>query len=130
MGACCSDEQPPTSVTIIPQPSQYPPQNAYNPSVVQPQPMPVPLMYPATAPVNLFTNPDDLGYRWVHKYPGAPMPPHAVQGGHDIDGSPIFVGRAYHNGDMVPAKVVPTHDVAYVSFGGQEVPKSEFEVSQ
>jgi hypothetical protein len=30
-----------------------------------------------------------------------------VRGGIDSDGDPIFVGRAFHEGDMIPAKVIP-----------------------
>ena len=30
-----------------------------------------------------------------------------VRGGIDADGSVIYVGRAFHNGDMIPAKVIP-----------------------
>lgn len=40
----------------------------------------------------------------------------------------IFVGRAYHEGDLLPAKVIPDKGIAYVSFGGQELPVTEFEL--
>jgi len=30
-----------------------------------------------------------------------------VRGGIDADGSVIYVGRAFHAGDMIPAKVIP-----------------------
>lgn len=30
-----------------------------------------------------------------------------VRGGIDSDGSVIYVGRAFHEGDMIPAKVIP-----------------------
>ena len=58
------------------------------------------------------------------------MPPTAVVGGRDIDGSTIYVGRAYHEGDMLPAKVIPDRNVAYVCHNGEEHPKHDFEVSK
>ncbi|KAL5273901.1 hypothetical protein ACFFRR_000579 [Megaselia abdita] len=56
------------------------------------------------------------------------IPPNAFPAGHDSDGTPIFVGRAYHSGDMLPAKVVPTKNKAYVAFGGVEHEKYDIEV--
>jgi len=44
------------------------------------------------------------------------------------DGGPIFVCRAWHEGELIPGKLVPTHGVAYVSFGGQEHKKDAYEV--
>lgn len=52
-----------------------------------------------------------------------------VTGGRDCDGSTIYVGRAFHDGDMLPAKVIPDKGVAYVCHGGEEHPKDEFEVN-
>lgn len=57
------------------------------------------------------------------------VPMDAVVAGHDIDGSQIYVGRAYHEGDLIPAKVIPSKQVAYVPHGGQEIPKNEYQVS-
>lgn len=57
------------------------------------------------------------------------MPENAVVGGRDSDGSTIYVGRAYHEGDMLPAKVIPDKNVAYVCHNGEEHPKDEFEVN-
>lgn len=31
-----------------------------------------------------------------------------VRGGIDSDGSVIFVGRAFHEGDMMPCKIIPS----------------------
>lgn len=45
-----------------------------------------------------------------------------------MDGSTIYVGRAFHEGDMIPAKVIPEKNVAYVAWGGQEHPKHSYEV--
>lgn len=52
----------------------------------------------------------------------------AVRAGRDADGTNIYVGRAFHEGDLLPAKVIPDKAIAYVSYGGQEHPKSEFEL--
>lgn len=49
--------------------------------------------------------------------------------GHDTDGSEIYAGRAYHLGDMIPAKVIPSKQVAYIAYGGEEIVKDQFEVN-
>lgn len=49
-------------------------------------------------------------------------------GGHDTDGSQIYVGRASHEGDLVPCKVIPSKQAAYVSHGGSEIAKQNFEI--
>ena len=56
------------------------------------------------------------------------MPANAIRAGHDTDGDEIYVGRAYHNGDMLPAKVVPAKQQAYVAWGGQEINKHDVEI--
>lgn len=56
------------------------------------------------------------------------MPPGAILAGYDADQSPIYVGRAFHEGDHLPAKIVPSHRVAYVPHGGQEHAKHQYEV--
>lgn len=53
--------------------------------------------------------------------PGSPFPENALQGGFDIDGSKIYVGRAWYNGDLIPAKVIPDKDAAYIAYGGEEM---------
>lgn len=69
-------------------------------------------------------------YAWVPSSADSGLPPNAVHAGHDTDGAPIFVGRAFHEGDQLPAKVIPSKQVAYVAYGGQEIVKHQFEVSQ
>lgn len=66
--------------------------------------------------------------RWVSRSSGQGMPENAVAGGRDCDGSTIYVGRAFHEGDMLPAKVIPDKNVAYVCHNGEEHPKDTFEV--
>lgn len=45
---------------------------------------------------------------------GQSLPETAVAGGRDSDGTTIYVGRAFHNGDMIPAKIIPEKNAAYV----------------
>lgn len=52
----------------------------------------------------------------------------AIVAGNDTDGSPIYVGRAFHEGNQLVAKVIPSKQIAYVSYNGQEIPKYSFEV--
>lgn len=58
------------------------------------------------------------------------MPSDAIQCGIHKDNTPIYIGRAYLNGDIIPAKIVPSEEVAYVSWGGFECPRHDFEVKQ
>lgn len=69
-----------------------------------------------------------VAYRWVSKSSGDAVPPTAVEGGRDIDGSTIYVGRAFHEGDMIPAKVIPDRNIAYIAYNGEEHPKTSYEV--
>ncbi|GLV43746.1 uncharacterized protein CBL_06930 [Carabus blaptoides fortunei] len=61
------------------------------------------------------------GYYWLPWQPGQQLPPRAVEGGVDSDGSTIYVGRAYHEGDLIPAKVIPNRNQCYLAYGGLEV---------
>ncbi|XP_055921309.1 uncharacterized protein LOC129952619 [Eupeodes corollae] len=69
-----------------------------------------------------------MGHTWVPTNVYSGVPPMAVQAGHDSDGDAIFVGRAYHNGDLLPAKFVPNKTQAYVAWGGEEINKHDIEV--
>ena len=55
------------------------------------------------------------------------IPSGAVEGGRDVDG-PLYVGRAQHEGALIPGKVNPQHAVCYIPWGGVEHGKSEYEV--
>ena len=57
---------------------------------------------------------------------GGEVPPNAVPGG--IDNEQLFVGRARHEGALLPGKIVPSHGVCYVPWGGGEHGKQEYEV--
>ncbi|XP_023032752.1 uncharacterized protein LOC6638414 isoform X1 [Drosophila willistoni] len=69
-----------------------------------------------------------IEHTWVHSTPYAALPPYAVIGGHDSDGTPIYVGRSFHEGENLPAKVIPSKGCAYVAYGGQEHQKTHYEV--
>nr|XP_043067382.1 uncharacterized protein LOC108123965 [Drosophila bipectinata] len=56
------------------------------------------------------------------------FPPIAVKGGYDTDGSPHYVGRAYHEGSLLPAKVSPSRGLAHVANYGKEHKKTTFDV--
>lgn len=57
------------------------------------------------------------------------MPNNALRVGYDIDNAPMFVGRCAHAGDFLPAKVLPTKNIAYVSYAGTEIMKYEYDVN-
>ncbi|XP_045496696.1 uncharacterized protein LOC123695046 [Colias croceus] len=68
-------------------------------------------------------------YRWVPAcLSQRSIPMGALRVGNDADGEPIYAGRAHHSGDLLPAKVIPAKNVAYVCYGGEEVLVDQFEV--
>ncbi|CAH2097253.1 unnamed protein product [Euphydryas editha] len=53
----------------------------------------------------------------------------AVVGGKEgWDGSPLWVIRAWHNGDLIPGKLSVRHNSASVMFNGKEIPVQNIEV--
>lgn len=60
--------------------------------------------------------------------PGAIFPASAIRGGHDVDGSVIYVGQGFHQGDWLPAKVIANKRAVYVPYGGKEVLVPTFKV--
>lgn len=57
---------------------------------------------------------------------GGEIPPEAVVGGQD--GEAMYVARARHEGALLPGKLLVSHGVAYVPWGGAEHPHEEYEV--
>ncbi|KAI8127487.1 hypothetical protein CVS40_2685 [Lucilia cuprina] len=55
------------------------------------------------------------------------IPADAVHAGYDIDGTPMYVARAFHNGDYIPAKAFPSLNLACITFEDQEIVKSNYE---
>uniref|UniRef100_A0A2M4CPW9 Uncharacterized protein n=1 Tax=Anopheles darlingi TaxID=43151 RepID=A0A2M4CPW9_ANODA len=70
----------------------------------------------------------ELAGCWQYCNINGPFPPNMVRAGIDTDGDVIYVGRAFHEGDMIPAKVIPTKNLAFVCYGGEEILKEDFEV--
>lgn len=56
------------------------------------------------------------------------MPPGSVEGGRDDE--PLFVGRAQHEGALIPGKVKPSHSVCYIAWGGEEHGKTDYQVTE
>lgn len=56
------------------------------------------------------------------------MPELAVVGGHDSDGTTLFIGRAHHDGDLLPVKINPSNRSAYTCCEGYEIFKNHYEV--
>lgn len=40
----------------------------------------------------------------------------------------LYIGRAEHNGHLIPGKVAPSHKVCYISFVGKEIAKNSYEI--
>ena len=68
-----------------------------------------------------------LGISWVPARGGS-VPEHAVLAGRDLNGGPIYVGRARFSSDLLSAKVVPKRRTAFVSFAGKEHRVVNYEV--
>lgn len=71
-----------------------------------------------------------LGYYWVDTVSRGGVPSTAIEGGFDVGGERIYVGRAFYEGDWLPAKVIPAKNAAYISWNGDEVFVDRFEVSR
>ncbi|CAB0004162.1 unnamed protein product [Nesidiocoris tenuis] len=57
---------------------------------------------------------------------GSEIPPDAVPGG--FDNEQLYIGRASHAGSLTPGKVVPSHGVCYIAWGGAEHGIPDYEV--
>lgn len=103
-------------------PSQIIPASTYNPSTYPPPPPPATIVVTATTyqPTNRFD-------KWIPASP-AYTPGDAVHAGQDSDMSTIYVCRAFHNGDFIPGKAIPGRSSAYISYQGQEIHKTNFEI--
>lgn len=64
---------------------------------------------------------------WVPAANGQ-VPAGAQPHGEDANGEPIFVARARHAGALIPGKLVQSHGVAYVPWGGVENAYAEYEI--
>lgn len=113
----------------VPYPAPVPGQGpgiGFNPNFSSPYPnLPnVPCGAPPTMPAyNYPTN----APKWIQSGNGS-VPPNAVVAGNDVSGELIYVARAAHEGAVIPGKLVPSHRIAYVPWGGRENPKDSYEV--
>lgn len=64
---------------------------------------------------------------WVHTS-GSAIPPNAFPGGESEEGEPLFIGRVPHEGTMTVGKVQASHGSCYISYAGQELAFTDFEV--
>lgn len=84
---------------------------------------------PAASPGWNLDGPTSGPVQWVHASNGQ-IPPNALPGGFDGTNEQLYVARAEHNGALIPGKLVPSHGVVYVAWGGVENPKENYEVSK
>merc|ERR1712168_1184443 len=66
-------------------------------------------------------------FDWIYAS-GGEIPPGAIQGGVDENDEPLYIGRAWHNGCLVPGKVVKDHGCCYVPWGGEEHKYEDYEI--
>ncbi|KAK7868156.1 hypothetical protein R5R35_003031 [Gryllus longicercus] len=64
---------------------------------------------------------------WVRRAGGS-VPRGAVLVGRDLDGGPLYVGRACVYGELLPGKVATHHRVCYVASEGRELAFEKYEV--
>lgn len=69
-----------------------------------------------------------IDFAWVPATVHSSLPPDAVYAGTDSDGSQIFVGKSFFQGDQIPCKIIPFKKAAYVSYNGSEHFVENFEV--
>lgn len=69
-----------------------------------------------------------IGHEW-NRWNIPYFPPYgSIKTGTDTDGDTIYVGRAYHNGQWLPAKIIYRRYVAYVPYEGKEYALGNFQV--
>ncbi|XP_054278824.1 uncharacterized protein LOC128997238 isoform X1 [Macrosteles quadrilineatus] len=61
---------------------------------------------------------------WVPGQAGV-VPANSVLGGYDNEN--LYVGRAEHEGGVIPGKIVSSHGVCYIAWGGAEHGKPDYE---
>jgi len=66
-------------------------------------------------------------FDWIHAT-GDEIPPGAVHGGVDENDEPLYIGRAWHEGCLIPGKIVKAHACCYVPWGGAEHSYEEYEI--
>ncbi|KAJ6636014.1 Natterin-3 [Pseudolycoriella hygida] len=70
----------------------------------------------------------NLELTWAASHIRDALPRDAVLGGRDSDGAQMYVGRAIFEGGLLPCKVLPSKQAAYVSNNGKEFPVQNYDV--
>jgi hypothetical protein len=67
------------------------------------------------------------GIKWVACENGA-VPEDSVQGGHEADGTPLYVGRGEYENGVHIGKVAPHLGGLLIAYGGKEIKLKKYEV--
>lgn len=63
---------------------------------------------------------------------GDKVPVGAIVGGYaepgEINCEKLYIGRASHNGHLIPGKVQPSHSVCYIPYEGREIAHKNYEI--
>jgi hypothetical protein len=59
---------------------------------------------------------------------GDTIPENAIRGGTSLEGEPLYIGRASHEGAQTIGKVHPSHACLYISYGGAEISYPEYQI--
>lgn len=68
------------------------------------------------------------GYKWIDWAVDKGLPPRALYVGSENDGTPIYIGRTWHNNNLAPVKIVPSREIASICDGNKEVGVKNFDV--
>ena len=74
--------------------------------------------------IQILVTPDKF---WVATS-GSKIPDNALMAGEDPEGGPLYIGRAQHDGGLIPGKVQPKHGCCYIAHGGNEISNEEYQV--
>ena len=66
--------------------------------------------------------------KWFPSSVDGILPRNIFKGGRESDGSVTYVGRAFHNGNYLPAEITPSKSCAKVSWNGHVYPKTNYEL--
>lgn len=66
--------------------------------------------------------------KWESAHGGWVPHGRAVVGGQDVNGEPLYVGRALCGGDVLPGKIVQSHSTCYVPWAQKEHAVKDYQV--
>lgn len=66
--------------------------------------------------------------RWMGWSSSQGVPHQGLIAGNDVDGTQIYLARAFHEGEQIPGKFMPTKHAMYICWNGQEILKHQFEI--